>query len=58
MPYLAAAYAVAWLGIFLYLAFIVIRLRNVRTELLAVTEVVREQSERAASQQTSGGTHD
>lgn len=39
--YLVAAYAIAWVGIFVYLAFIAIRIRAVRTELAAVTELVR-----------------
>ncbi|MBO0782228.1 MAG: CcmD family protein [Ktedonobacteraceae bacterium] len=48
MTYLVAAYAIAWLGLFIYLAFIVMRLRNVRTELAAVTEIVREQQKEPA----------
>ncbi len=42
-PYLVAAYAVAWLGIFIYLAVVALRIRGVRTELAAVEELVREQ---------------
>lgn len=41
--FLVAAYAIAWVGIFAYLAFVVIRIRGVRTELAAVEELVREQ---------------
>ena len=41
--YLVAAYAVAWLGIFIYLAVVALRIRGVRTELAAVEELVREQ---------------
>ncbi len=41
--YLVAAYAVAWLGIFIYLAIVALRIRGVRTELVAVEELVREQ---------------
>ncbi|GAC1424124.1 MAG: hypothetical protein PVS3B3_07500 [Ktedonobacteraceae bacterium] len=41
--YLVAAYAVAWLGIFIYLAVVALRIRGVRTELVAVEELVREQ---------------
>ncbi|HLZ59886.1 MAG TPA: CcmD family protein [Ktedonosporobacter sp.] len=44
--YLIAAYAVAWVGLFIYLAFIVMRIRGVRTELAAVQELVREQQEK------------
>jgi len=41
--YLVAAYVVAWIGIFLYLAIVALRIRGVRTELIAVEELVREQ---------------
>lgn len=41
--FLVAAYILAWVGIFAYLAFVVIRIRGVRTELAAVEELVREQ---------------
>jgi CcmD family protein len=41
--YLVAAYAVAWLGIFIYLATVALRIRGVRTELVAVEELVHEQ---------------
>ncbi len=43
--YLVAAYAIVWLGLFLYLSFIMMRIRAVRTELVAVEELVREYSE-------------
>ncbi len=42
--FLVAAYVIAWVGLFAYLAFVVIRIRSVRTELAAVEELVREQS--------------
>jgi CcmD family protein len=42
-PYLAAAYIVVWLGLLLYLGFLALRMRAVRTELAAVEELVREQ---------------
>lgn len=42
-PYLVAAYLVIWVGLLLYLGFIVLRIRSVRTELAAVEELVREQ---------------
>jgi len=41
--YLVAAYVVAWLGIFIYLAVVALRIRGVHTELAAVEELVREQ---------------
>jgi len=41
--YLVAAYVVVWLGIFIYLAIVALRIRGVRTELVAVEELVREQ---------------
>ena len=44
--YLVAAYAVVWLGLFAYLAVIMLRIRGVRTELAAVEELVREQQEK------------
>ncbi len=40
--FMVIAYALAWVGLFAYLAFIVMRLRSVRTELAAVIELVRE----------------
>ena len=51
VTYLVAAYAIIWAALFAYLAFIVMRLRGVRTELAAVQELVheheREQQEQA-----------
>ena len=46
VSYLVAAYAVVWLGLFAYLAFVVLRIRGVRTELAAVEELVREHNEK------------
>jgi CcmD family protein len=43
IAYLIAAYAVAWVGLFIYLAVIVMRIKSVRTELAAVRELVQEQ---------------
>lgn len=40
--YLAAAYIIAWLGLLLYVGFLALRMRGVRTELAAVEELVRE----------------
>ena len=50
VTYLVAAYAIAWIGLFAYLAFLMMRIRSVRTELAAVTELVREQQERGNAQ--------
>ena len=43
--YLVIAYAIAWVGLFAYLAVIALRIRGVRIELAAVEELVREKSE-------------
>ena len=44
-PYLATAYIVVWLGLLLYLGFLAMRMRGVRTELAAVEELVNEQQQ-------------
>ena len=44
--YLIAAYLIAWVGLFAYLAVVMLRIRGVRTELAAVEELVREQDEK------------
>ncbi len=44
--YLVAAYAIAWIGLFIFLAVLVLRIRGVRTELAAVEQLVREQQEK------------
>jgi len=44
--YLVAAYIIAWVGLFAYLAVVMLRIRGVRTELAAVEELVREQDEK------------
>ena len=41
--YLVAAYIIAWVGLFAYLAVVMLRIRGVHTELAAVEELVREQ---------------
>ena len=46
LSYLIAAYAIVWVGLFAYLAFIVMRIRSVRTELAAVQELVHEQEQK------------
>jgi CcmD family protein len=43
--FLVAAYIVIWIGLFVYLGFIVLRMRGVRTELAAIEELVREQQQ-------------
>lgn len=47
--YLIVAYAVVWLGLFVYLAVVAMRMRAVRTELAAVEELVREYQEQKDS---------
>lgn len=47
--YLVAAYAIVWIGLFAYLAVVMLRIRGVRTELAAVEELVREQQEKQES---------
>ena len=37
VTFLIIAYAIAWLGLFVYLAVVALRIRNVRTELAAET---------------------
>ena len=46
LSYLIAAYAVAWVGLFAYLAVVMLRIRGVRVELAAVEEMVREQEKK------------
>jgi CcmD family protein len=43
--YMIAAYIIAWIGICLYLVILSMRMRGVRTELMAVEELLREQQE-------------
>lgn len=50
VTYLVAAYAIAWIGLFAYLAFLMLRVRGIRTEFAAITELVREQQERVKAQ--------
>lgn len=49
LSYLIAAYAIVWLGLFIYLAVVMLRIRGVRTELAAVEELVRDQTEKQSS---------
>jgi CcmD family protein len=44
--YLVAAYAVVWIGLFAFLAVLMLRIRGVRTELAVVEQLVREQQEK------------
>jgi CcmD family protein len=46
LGYLVAAYAVVWVGLFFYLAVVMLRIRGVRTELAAIEQLVREQQEK------------
>jgi CcmD family protein len=41
-----AAYAVVWVGLCIYLAFLAMRIHGVRTELVAVEELVKEYQEK------------
>lgn len=43
VTYLVAAYIVVWVGLLLYVGAIALRMRGVRTELAAITELVHEQ---------------
>lgn len=43
--YLVAAYIVIWVGLLVYLGFLALRMRGVRTELAAIEELVREQQQ-------------
>jgi hypothetical protein len=47
--YLIAFYAIAWIGLFAYLAVVMMRIRGVRTELAAVEELVHEQQQEQQS---------
>ena len=44
--YLVAAYAVVWIGLFVFLAVMMLRIRGVRTEIAVVEQLVREQQEK------------
>ncbi len=44
--YLVAAYAVVWIGLFVFLAVLMLRIRGLRTELAVVERLVREQLEK------------
>jgi hypothetical protein len=48
--YLIAFYAIAWIGLFAYLAVVMFRIRGVRTELAAVEELVREHQQRQSDE--------
>ena len=47
--YMIAAYIIAWIGICLYLVILSMRMRAVRTELLAVEELLHEQQDQKES---------
>jgi CcmD family protein len=40
--YLIAAYMIVWVGLFIYLAVVMLRIHGVRTELAAVEELVEQ----------------
>ena len=40
--YVVVAFAVAWVALLVYLAFVTMRIRNVRIELAAIEELVRD----------------
>jgi CcmD family protein len=44
MGYVVAAYAVAWVGIFGYVAWVALRLRGASAELAALEERIRDTS--------------
>lgn len=46
LGYLVAAYAIVWVGLFVFLAVMMLRIRGVRLELAAVEQLVREQQEK------------
>jgi hypothetical protein len=46
--YLVIAYIVMWAGLLVYLGWIALRMRGVRTELEAVRELVRERDQSAS----------
>ena len=46
--YLVIAYIVMWAGLLVYLGWIALRMRGVRTELEAVRELVRERDHSAS----------
>jgi CcmD family protein len=46
ITYLVAAYAIVWAGLCAYLGVVMLRIRGVRMELAAVSELVREQQEK------------
>jgi len=45
VTYLVAAYIIAWVGLFTYLAVIALRIRGIRTELAAIEELLREKQD-------------
>jgi CcmD family protein len=47
--YMIVAYIIAWVGICIYLVTLSMRMRGVRTELLAVEELLHEQQEQKES---------
>jgi CcmD family protein len=52
--YLIIAYAMIWIGFFVYLGWIALRLRGLRTELETVRELVDERERDGASSTSAG----
>lgn len=50
--YLVIAYIVMWAGVLVYLGWIALRMRGVRTELEAVRELVRERAQNTSDTTT------
>ncbi|HEY6407155.1 MAG TPA: hypothetical protein VIY29_06795 [Ktedonobacteraceae bacterium] len=46
VTYLVGAYAIVWVGLCAYMGVVMLRIRGVRMELAAVSELVREQQEK------------
>ena len=52
--YLVIAYIVMWAGLLVYLGWIALRMRGVRTELETVRELVREREQNASQDKGTG----
>jgi CcmD family protein len=55
--YLIIAYAAVWLGLFIYLAIVAMRMRAVRTELAAVEEMIRQYQEQKEEREQAPSLH-
>ncbi len=55
--FLVAAYAIFWVALVVYIAWIALRLRGVRTDVEAVRELVEERDQAASREaRVNGGT--